>query len=697
MKAEAESLLDDFIKKSLGNQYVIPVYQRNYTWNKNKHVKKLLDDVKTLLKNDKDSHFLGTIVYAVKEGHEITEREIVDGQQRLTTVFLMLYALKNIAIEINKEEEAGRITEEYLENKYVNDKYKLRLKPLVSDDNVYQMIAEGKNIEDNPNSSIRESKVYINYCYIKEEFKKWILEENYEISMIKKAIDKLKIVYIKIDTEDNAQSIFESINSTGENLTPADLIRNYILMKKINEDQEKYYNDYWLVLERYMKEDSKKIAEFFRFFLASKTYNLCNQNSVYDAFKQYWSMNVPEEECGLKDIITYAKYYYILYLSEESDISYAKEEIKELRRIKTNMPAPFLMKMLELKENGIISEEQLKSIINIINTYLIRRHMMKLDTSDITRYFPQLLRNVINLCNQYTYNEIVEIVKKCLVNDNRQKSSYMPDDKQLRAYLWTANAYALVHTRLILDKIEHFNNTAPVDLSKLSIEHIMPQTPNDYWIKNTNGDRQEYDVQINRIGNLTLVSKVDNSAMGNASFEKKKHVLEDTLHITMNKEIYNKSKWTIQEIDERTDKIINQFLQLYPYCSSEKDYIDNKKDIIIHIERENLYAIAILKDKNEVEVLQGSEIRYETLPTKEKCRLLRKQLMDEEIIINEEGKWIFDENYTFPNVSVAANIILGGNNNGWTIWLNESGEKIEVYLKNNEEESTDLVGMDNDK
>ena len=126
MKAEAESLLDDFIKKSLGNQYVIPVYQRNYTWNKNKHVKQILSDVKALLKNDKDSHFLGTIVYAVKDGHEITEREIVDGQQRLTTVFLMLYALKNIALEISKPDEAGRITEEYLENKYVNDKYKLR-------------------------------------------------------------------------------------------------------------------------------------------------------------------------------------------------------------------------------------------------------------------------------------------------------------------------------------------------------------------------------------------------------------------------------------------------------------------------------------------------------------------------------------------------------------------------------------------
>lgn len=687
MKAEAESLLDDFIKKSLGNQYVIPVYQRNYTWNKNKHVKQLLTDIKSLLNNEKDTHFLGTIVYAVKEGHEITEREIVDGQQRLTTVFLMLYALKNIALEISKPDEAGRITEEYLENKYVNDKYKLRLKPLVSDDNVYQKIAEG--VEINLEEKVLESKVYINYCYIKEEFKQWIIEEGFDIASIRKAIDKLKIVYIKIDAEDDAQSIFESINSTGETLTPADLIRNYVLMKKRNEEQEIYYRDYWLVLERYMKEDSKKIAEFFRFFLAVKSYNLCNQNSVYDSFKQYWRDSKVEEDLRLQEIVKFAKYYYILYLSEENEITVAKQSIKELRKIKSNMPAPFLIKIMELQENGVIKEEQLEDIISIINIYLIRRHMMKLDTSDITRYFPQLLRNVINLCEQYQYDNIVDIVKKCLVNDNRQKSAYMPDDKQLKSYLWTANAYALIHTRMILDKIEHIDNTAPVDLSKLNIEHIMPQTPNDYWIKYTNGDRQEYDMQINRIGNLTLVSKIDNSVMGNSNFEKKKKVLEDTLHINMNKEIYEKEEWTVNEIDNRTNKIIDLLIQAYPYCASNKDYIDNKKDIMINITREDIYAVGILKDKNEVEVLQGSEIRYSTLPTRESYRLLRKQLIDEEIIVNENGKWVFDQNYSFSTVSAAANIILGGNYNGWYIWKDDAGKRIGEHFRKDEENMTE--------
>lgn len=685
MKAEVESLLDDFIKKSLGNQYVIPVYQRNYTWNKNKHVKQILSDVRALLKGEKDSHFLGTIVYAVKVGHEINEREIVDGQQRLTTVFLMLYALKNIALEIDKTDEAGRITEEYLENKYVDDKYKLRLKPLVSDDNVYQKIAEGLDIE--AEESVLESKVYINYCYIKEEFEKWILEEGVDIATIRKAIDKLKIVYIKIDEGDDAQSIFESINSTGETLTSADLIRNYILMKKGNDEQEKCYKDYWLVLENYMSEDSKKIAEFFRFFLAVKTYSLCNQNAIYDTFKQFWKDSGTAEDIMLNEIVKFAKYYHVLYLSEHAEISFAKQAIADLRKIKSNMPAPFLMKMLELKENDVITEKQLEDIISIINIYMIRRHMMKLDTSDISRYFPQLLRSVMNICEQYGYDKIVDILKKCLVNDNRQKSAYMPDDKQIRAYLWNANAYALVHTRMILDRVEHLNNTAPVDLSKLSIEHVMPQTPNEYWIKYTDGDKQEYDKQVNRIGNLTLVSKIDNSTMGNSNFEKKKKVLEDTLHINMNKEIYEKQEWSVEEIDRRTNELIDAFISIYPYCSSVGDYIDKKKDVEINITREDVYAYGILKNGSEVEVLAGSGIRYNTMPIQEKYRILRKRLIDEGVIINEEEKWVFDENYIFSTLSAGANIILGGKYNGWTVWRDESGKLIKNHF-NAENQST---------
>lgn len=674
MKSDVNSFLDEFIKKSLGNQYVIPVYQRNYTWNK-KHVNQLLSDVRKLLQGKKEYHFLGTIVYSVKLGNEVTEREIVDGQQRLTTMFLMLYALKSIANEIGDGSYAGRLTEEYLENKYVDDKYKLRLKPLVSDDNIYQLIAENdiKIIEENEQN--KNSKVYVNYLTIRDEFKKWLDEEHTDLASIVKALDKLKIVYIQIDQSDDAQSIFESINSTGETLTSADLIRNYILMNKSNNIQEEYYKNYWLKLEKYLNEDSKKIAEFLRVYLASKTFNLCNQNAIYEYFKIYWQSSNETEENRLQDIVQYAKYYYELYYANVDEIRLAPEAVKDLRRIKSNLPAPFLMKMMELCDKGVINVDTFEDILTKINIYMIRRHMMKLDTSDITRLFPQLLRKVISLCEQYSYNEIIEIFKKCLVNDNRQKSAFMPDDNQMISYLNKANAYSLVHTRFILDKIENLGNTAPVDLSNLSVEHIMPQTPNSYWIKYTNGDKLEYDIQVNRLGNLTLVSKPDNSEAGNKDFETKKKVMDDTRHIRLNAEIIEKPEWNVHEIDERTTSLTKSFLLAFPYSSSEKEYFDKESEQRIYLDYDGFNAEAILKETGEIEVDSGSGVNIEIEPGSYKNKMIRKSLIEEGIIaqLPDDGEWIFVEKYIFKNLNEATNVILGKSHSGKFLWKDEKG------------------------
>lgn len=674
MEARAESLLEDFIKKSLGSQYIIPVYQRNYTWGK-KHVNQLLLDIKKLLSSKKVYHFLGTIVYSVKIGDGVIEREIVDGQQRLTTMFLILYALKSIANEIGDGAYAGRITEEYLENKYVDDKYKLRLKPLVSDDNVYQLIAENNTKIIEEDDKLKDSKVYTNYVVIKEEFRRWINNDSVDISRILRAIDKLKIVYIQIDQSDDAQSIFESINSTGETLTSADLVRNYILMNKNNSIQEEYYTNYWLKLEKYLSEDSKRIAEFLRFYLASQTYNLCNQNVIYENFKLFWENQKNGEEERLKELVKYAEYYYELYFKTIEDVKYACEEIKDLRRIKSNMPAPFLIKMMDLLEKEKISEIVFSNIIKIINIYMIRRHMLKLDTSDITRLFPQVLRKVMSLCKQYSYEQIEDIFKKCLINDNRQKSAVMPNDTQLRMFLYKANAYSLSHTRFILDKIENLNNSAPVDLSNLSVEHIMPQTPNEYWSKYTNGDKLEYDIQVNRLGNLTLVSVPDNSEAGNKSFEVKKHVMDDTKHIRLNAEIVDKNEWTIEEIDNRTNILIQKFLEVFPYVSSENDYFDKESEKIIYLDNNGLTAEAVLKDTGEIEVMAGSFVNMEIEPGKYKNKQIRDSLINDGVIVlkSEKEEWIFAENHMFANLNEATNVILGGSHKGKNFWKNEDG------------------------
>jgi len=675
MKADPVSLLSEFIQKSQGSQYVIPVYQRNYTWKKNVQVKKLLEDIVKILEGKVEQHFIGTIVYVVTN-NDLTqqERAVVDGQQRLTTLFLTLHVIKQIAKEIGEDNLVEKIKDWYLENSHTTEKFKFRLKPLVSDDEVYIKIAENKiNRIENTNSV-----VYENYLYIKNFIER--LLNKYTLNQFLNALNKLYIVYIQLDKDDNAQQIFESINSTGESLTSADLIRNYVLMNKESHIQEKLYQEYWLELEKIFN-DSKNTEEFFRFYLASKDYTLPNKREVYDEFKLYWGKETRKntEENILIDILNYAYHYKILYLSDVIDKDI--EEINDLRKLKSNMPAPFLMGAMELYRINKINKKDVKNITELVITYLIRRHMMGQDTSSITRFFPTLLRNVLEGCEEFGYNKIIDITKKYLINDTRQKSTFMPDDDQLRHYLKTANAYSLSHTRWLLDKIEHYNNRAKVDLSLLNIEHIMPQSSNEFWISKTKGDIAKYENYVNRLGNLTLAEMKDNSQMGNNDFNHKKNILSKTQHINLNNEILQKKEWNTQDIDARTEKLTNIFLNIFPYTELKIKY-ETKLRKRIYLESMGISAEAIFHSGNNIEVLSGSEIRQSVEPNNAKMKQKRKDLIDSGIIKEEDGKWIFDKNCGFNSVSNAADLIMGGSNKGLHVWKDANGDIFNNSFKN---------------
>jgi len=249
MEASPMSLFEKFIKEAYGSQYVIPVYQRNYTWRKNKQVRQLLEDIEKILKGETKRHFIGTIVYVIiKTDFIVRERAVVDGQQRLITMFLIAHALRKIAFEIGESEIAKIISSSYLENSDAKKEYRFRLKPAVSDDNAYSLIAEQK-FEDLQG---KDSKILESYCFIEDVLKEYI--ERYGLMSVINAVRELYVVRIELDENDNAQQIFESINSTGEKLTAADLIRNYIMMNKDSDKQEDIYNTYWLVLERIFQE-----------------------------------------------------------------------------------------------------------------------------------------------------------------------------------------------------------------------------------------------------------------------------------------------------------------------------------------------------------------------------------------------------------------------------------------------------------
>ncbi len=682
---------------SQGTQFVIPAYQRNYTWVANREVKQLLDDIKKVLSKERNKHFIGIMIYLETSISPFQrERSVIDGQQRLTTIFLVLYAIKELMLERDMNIEAEKLENMYLVNPF-NETNKFKLKPLVSDDVVYQKIVsrEFDNIQD------RKANVYLNFCYIKDTLQE--LLEKYTINDLLEAMNKLYIVCVPIGKDDYPQNIFESINATGAKLTASDLIRNFILMPIQGELQDKYYDKYWKRLEELIDSDSKKLEAFFRFFIMAKRRSLINKSAVYRAFTEWYEDNIANygEEGVFKEIVNYASYYNAIYKAPVTSLDSALQKaVEEFRFILSDMPAPLLIELYAIYKkndtngNPSIAAQQLAEIITILNSYLMRRSLCGMDTSDITRYFPTLLKETLAECDG-VYTCIVEIFKKNLVNRNKGNSQEMPDNNRLRDRIQNANMYNLrTWLGIFFRNLESENNPAPVDFSKLSIEHLMPQTVTQDWYEALNTDKDTYDENIHRLGNLTLAARSDNSKMSNKVWEYKNKVLSSTKHLKINYEILQKEHWTLADIEDRTQYLIAEIARLYPYYEAKDSSVTK---VPIYIDYQNAHAQGYYHpDNGSVEVLEGSTL-YIDFPSPEsypEIEALRSHLKDNGILREDNQQLVFTTNHSFypkrvntTALSTTAAIILHGSRNGWEYWMNEDGVqlgKVEELRKTNE-------------
>lgn len=676
----------DFLKNSNGCQFVIPVYQRNYTWTAGKEVKQYLDDLKSVLIDEYPNHFLGIIIY-LDTPLDFATREfsVIDGQQRLTTTFLILYAIKALMKEQEAKDAMNNLEGQFLTNPFAsNDRIKYKLKPLVSDDDVYQFIVKDKvnQIEN------QESKIYKNYIYILNYIRE--LNKSHDYNQILLALNELYVVCIPLSSDDNAQKIFESINATGVKLTASDLIRNFLFMDLDSEKQEKYYQDYWMELEKYLSDDSRKLENFFRFYLASKNKTLPNKNAVYREFVNWYKKqeDILGREEIFKDIIKYARYYFEIYQKDANKlVEELRDSISEFRKILSDMPAPLLMGFYDLYNSDKITALQLSKLIYVVNNYLIRRALCDIDTNNITRLFAPLLKDVEEDCKG-NYDNIVDILKKNLVFKNINNGMYVPDNKQLHDMVVSSNMYKIKSTlRMFFDKLEHENNPAPVNLEELNIEHIMPQTPTNEWYKYLNIDKEKYQENVNRLGNLTLAAKVDNSKMQNKIWNYKNEILSSTSHLTINQSILKKDKWDIEEIDRRTNFLIEEINRIFPYPQADEDIL-RVEEIFISSNGINASANFYI-DNGDVEILEGSELcdfpNPENYPEIEE---LRQELLDEGIIFDNGQKKVFKKSFMINKkmksgsaLSSSANLILHGSRNGWEYWKNAEGKPLNQVQK----------------
>ncbi|BAO98206.1 RloF like protein [Helicobacter pylori NY40] len=387
MKADATTLLE-FFEQNQTNQFVIPIYQRLYSWKK-EQCKQLWDDIIKIGGNDKmNGHFIGSILYVRVDATHSSPLLIIDGQQRLTTITLLFIALRNhLSEEVEILEKFSRKEiESYLINSDKDGDKKFRLILSESDrDTLLSLIDKNKRKPSEPSLKIVENF---------KLFEKWISENTDKLETIFKGLEKLMIVWIALDKgKDDPQLIFESMNSKGIELTQTDLIRNYIVMETEIGKQEDFYNQYWRAMEEEFKQNETLFNQFVRHYLTIKTREIPNINKVYEAFKRYQQERGIETEALLQDLQKYCGFFCQIAFKKEADKDLNKA-LSFLVDLEMDVIYPLLLELYSDYSDGVLSKQDFIPIIALIESYICRRAVCGLGTNSLNKVFPSFTKHI---------------------------------------------------------------------------------------------------------------------------------------------------------------------------------------------------------------------------------------------------------------------------------------------------------------
>ncbi len=537
--------ISEFLSTSR-TRFIIPVYQRNYDW-KEKNCLQLFEDIKNIgLQNERKSHFMGSIVYVSNsdtDSIDLKEYVIIDGQQRLTTSTLFLKALHDVIDEGTKEE----ILEDFLINKRLDEKNKLKLKPIKKDDEVFRKLL--KNDFDTIDTN---SNIYKNYSFLKNQIIKFG-----DFKSLYFGFKKLFIVHIALNRrDDNPQLIFESINSTGVSLSQSDLIRNFLLMDKEADEQIELFENYWFKIEENLT--SENISNFIRDYLTVKQNKIPNKDDTYEAFKIFvYSQNIQTKEL-LIELLEYSKLYKT-FLFPHNEI-YA-QNLKNIKQLKIGVVYPFLLSVIDKFNKQFINDKQLFMTLEIIESYIIRRMVCNKPTNALNKVFASLFSDILEIQN-FNYENFSKYFATILFS--KRGSAIFPNDEEFRADFTSRDAYNLKNIKFILLRLENRDNNERVDIATLSIEHFMPQTLTNSW-KAKLGDKYQiiHDRYLHNIGNLSLSG--DNTQLGNKSFEDKKHILKEQSRLKLNQYFIDALSWGDNEINQRADVLFEEAKEMWQY------------------------------------------------------------------------------------------------------------------------------------
>ncbi|MCQ2746695.1 DUF262 domain-containing protein [Helicobacter pylori] len=579
-----ESTVNDFFALT-GTIFSIPVYQRNYTW-KEGNCKKLLQDIVGISQNKK-THFMGSITYILhliddeKSLRKLQEFVIIDGQQRITTLMLLLKAIETkIPNEEIKKEIDGLLN---------LTGQKLRLKPIKSDKEAFDLVMQNRSHEIQGVSHIRNS-----YKFFTKKLDNYI-SKGYRIEEIYGAFLRLKIVAIGLELgEDDPQVAFESINATGVQLKGLDLIRNYLMMGENSDNQNRLYNTYWVPLEDWLGERDLNdfIITYLRIYLENRLKK--RDREVYYALKAHHRENFPNDIQGLmSDMREYGRIYqifldrdhYFLGRGDPQQLANLRLRIKDLVKIKFGVAKPFVLRCTRDFEEGKLDYENFCEILQILISYYVRRSVCG-DSNGLNKFLYPLYR-------QLGENVSADALKRYLGKIFGQTA--FPNDDKIKAAFLVRNAYAANQVcKFILLEIEKLSNTEPPREEKLEVEHFYPETPTQEW-RDRVGDyftfEQDY---LNNFGNLTLSGQ--NQKLSNKSYEAKIALMEEYSSLHLNDYFINNThSWGIEEVKARSGYLADQFCQVGLFKDLPKEYRERElhKTLDDNLTKYNLQSVKL--------------------------------------------------------------------------------------------------------
>lgn len=564
MKATEARFLD-FLKKS--SQFVIPIYQRTYSWEE-KECRQLWDDIIRCGSNDKIAvHFVGSIVYVESGLSQVTHQSpllVIDGQQRLTTVSLLLAAL---AHAVGEDEPFDGFSERKIKNYYLlnpeeTDERHFKLLLSQTDKSSLKAIVSGGEEPLEPSLRIKA-----NYEY----FKKWILAGDIPLSTLCKGLAKLVIVDIALTRDqDNPQLIFESMNSTGKELSQADLIRNFILMGLEPKLQTRLYEDFWRPMEVDFGQEAygTHFDSFMRHYLTVMTGDIPNVKAVYDAFKEHARISRLEHDSDethieslVREIRDYGRYFCAMALDAEREAE-LRVAFHDLRELKVDVAYPFLLELYHDFRSQVLTKDELVSVVRMIEAYVFRRAICAIPTNSLNKTFSGFAKAL----DKTNYLESIQAHFLGMRSYRR-----FPSDEEFRQHIQTRDLYNFRSRSYWLRRMENHDRRELVLVDEYTIEHIMPQNENLSLVwQNALGEdwKNVHETWLHTLGNLTLTAY--NAEYSDRPFAYKRDMPEAPEKglrqspLKLNQGIGHLETWDRETIQTRAERLANLAKSVWP-------------------------------------------------------------------------------------------------------------------------------------